>query len=48
MNSQSNAGGVRRRAGRQNSNKSSSSFEQGGLRVATDDHPGLFVYFFYY
>lgn len=40
----SNSGGVRRRGRPSNGSKSQSSFTDGGLRIATDDHPGIYVY----
>lgn len=43
-NKASNAGGMRRRGRPSNGGKNSSSFNEGGLRIATDDHPGIYVY----
>lgn len=43
----SNSGGVRRRGHQSSGGKSSSTFGEGGLRIATDDHPGIYVYIIY-
>lgn len=46
MDSSNKAGGVRRRGHQASGGKSASSFGEGGLRIATDDHPGIYVYIF--